>query len=74
MTVTPEGYRFRNQIFETLGGLLKWFKEHFRDPIPGTPLANTPRSVLNATPYNNPQTPYNRQTPMIGMNFICETD
>lgn len=51
VTVTPEGYRFRGQVFETLGGLLKWFKEHFRDPIPGTPGANTPHSVMN------PQTP-----------------
>ena len=49
VTVTPEGYRYRGQLFETLKGLLKWFKEHFRDPIPGTGTvgANTPRTVIN---------------------------
>lgn len=41
VTVTPDGFRFRGQIFDSVGLLFKWFKEHFRDPIPGTP--STPR-------------------------------
>lgn len=44
ITVTPEGFRFRQQIFPSLTSLLKWFKEHFRDPIPG----GTPQSALGA--------------------------
>ncbi|CAM1306410.1 SUPT6H (predicted) [Pycnogonum litorale] len=44
LTVTPEGFRFRQQIFPSLSSLLRWFKEHFRDPIPGT----APQSVIGA--------------------------
>jgi transcription elongation factor SPT6 len=35
VTVTPEGFKFRQQNFETLSQLMRWFKEHFRDRIPG---------------------------------------
>ena len=35
VTVTPDGIRYRQQIFTSLNSLVKWFKEHFRDPIPG---------------------------------------
>lgn len=57
ITVTPEGFRFRGQVFDTIGLLFRWFKEHFRDPIPGTP--STPRSgvmTARATPFH-PHTP-----------------
>lgn len=40
ITVTPDGYRFRGQVFDNLNTLFRWFKEHFRDPIPGTPLSS----------------------------------
>lgn len=36
VTVLPNGFRFRGIIHRTLNQLLAWFKEHFRDPIPGT--------------------------------------
>ncbi|XP_065201238.1 transcription elongation factor SPT6 [Planococcus citri] len=62
VTVTPDGFRFRKQIFESLNGLLKWFKEHFNDPVPRTPSAMTPHSNHSAR-----NTPYNPQTPMLGM-------
>uniref|UniRef100_A0A7G3AZW4 Transcription elongation factor SPT6 n=1 Tax=Lutzomyia longipalpis TaxID=7200 RepID=A0A7G3AZW4_LUTLO len=53
VTITPEGFRFRQQIFDSLNALLKWFKEHFKDPLPaGTPLT-TPRMSLR-TPYGTP--------------------
>lgn len=35
VTVTPDGFRFRQQMFESVTALFKWFKEHFRDPLPG---------------------------------------
>lgn len=54
MTVTPEGFKFRGQIFDSVGLLFKWFKEHFRDPIPGTP--GTPR-VQSGRTYPGGTTP-----------------
>lgn len=43
VTVMPNGLRFRGLIHRSLNQLLAWFKEHFRDPIPGmTPLTATP--------------------------------
>uniref|UniRef100_A0A1B0BJV8 Transcription elongation factor SPT6 n=1 Tax=Glossina palpalis gambiensis TaxID=67801 RepID=A0A1B0BJV8_9MUSC len=41
VTVIPEGFRFRGQIFETLNSFLKWFKDHYSDPI----VSNTPIST-----------------------------
>lgn len=51
VSVTPEGFRFRQQVFESLNSWLKWFKEHFRDPIPSaTPTVITPRgSITNSS-------------------------
>ncbi|XP_053682343.1 transcription elongation factor SPT6 isoform X2 [Sabethes cyaneus] len=52
ITVTPEGYRFRQQRFDSVNSLLKWFKEHFRDPIPSP--NSTPRGTTASlrTPYS----------------------
>jgi len=33
--VTPEGIRYRSRTFPALASMIRWFKEHFRDPIPG---------------------------------------
>ncbi|XP_060521956.1 transcription elongation factor SPT6 isoform X2 [Cylas formicarius] len=61
VTVTPEGFRFRQQMFDSVQSVFKWFKEHFRDPIPGgTP--STPRMLSSGrTPYSggSGSTPYN---------------
>lgn len=52
ISVSPSGFRFRGQVFESVNSLFKWFKEHFSDPIPGTP--STPRSGVSArTPFTN---------------------
>lgn len=48
VTVTPEGFRFRGQVHDSLTSLFKWFKEHFRDPIPGTPMSSS-RGGAHAT-------------------------
>ncbi|EEC12431.1 S1 RNA binding domain-containing protein, putative [Ixodes scapularis] len=60
ITVTPDGYRYRQQMFHSVGSLFRWFKEHFRDPVPGTPgsatNARTPMgqsSYIGATPSIN---------------------
>ncbi|KAB1265178.1 Transcription elongation factor SPT6 [Camelus dromedarius] len=56
VTVTPEGFRYRGQIFPTVNGLFRWFKDHYQDPVPGiTPSSSsrtrTPASI-SATPAN----------------------
>lgn len=35
-------------MFDSVGSLFKWFKEHFRDPIPGGATPGTPRPGHNA--------------------------
>ena len=35
VTVTPDGIRYRGNNFHSLNALIPWFKEHFRDPLPG---------------------------------------
>ncbi|XP_046876108.1 transcription elongation factor SPT6 isoform X1 [Hypomesus transpacificus] len=56
VTITPDGFRYRSQVFPTVNGLFRWFKDHFQEPIPGvTPSSGsrtrTPASH-NATPAN----------------------
>nr|XP_023025243.1 transcription elongation factor SPT6 isoform X1 [Leptinotarsa decemlineata]XP_023025244.1 transcription elongation factor SPT6 isoform X2 [Leptinotarsa decemlineata] len=60
VTVTPEGFRYRQQMFDSLNSLFKWFKEHFRDPPPGGLTPGTPRS--------SGRTPYGSGTPSFNMN------
>ncbi|EDW66387.1 transcription elongation factor SPT6 [Drosophila virilis] len=58
VTVMPEGYRFRGQIFDTVSSLLRWFKEHWLDPTAGmssmsasaTPASNTPTNMMRPPP------------------------
>ncbi|XP_054274705.1 transcription elongation factor SPT6-like isoform X1 [Macrosteles quadrilineatus] len=67
ITVTPEGFRFRGQTFDTIGMCFKWFKEHFRDPIPGTP--STPRSGIMTGRATTPHNPY---TPNVNISMNSE--
>ncbi|XP_053670514.1 transcription elongation factor SPT6 [Anopheles nili] len=55
VTVTPDGYRFRHQTFDSVNSLLKWFKEHFRDPIPIETPKSTPKvgGMSTRTPYGS---------------------
>lgn len=58
VSVTPDGYKFRQRMFDSLSGLLKWFKEHFREPPPsGTPAqrasVRTPHGMTSAI-YHTP--------------------
>ncbi len=53
-TITPEGYRYRGQIHQTLNALHRWFKEHFRDPIPGVTPASVHRTPMTAAPERTP--------------------
>uniref|UniRef100_A0A2M3YZ36 Transcription elongation factor SPT6 n=1 Tax=Anopheles braziliensis TaxID=58242 RepID=A0A2M3YZ36_9DIPT len=55
VTITPDGYRFRHQSFDSVNSLLKWFKEHFRDPIPIETPKSTPKvgGMSTRTPYGS---------------------
>ncbi|XP_056634239.1 transcription elongation factor SPT6 [Diorhabda sublineata] len=61
ITVTPEGFRFRQQMFDSVTSLFKWFKEHFREPPPGGITPGTPRVTSSRTPYGS-------GTPAFSMN------
>ncbi|XP_071501070.1 transcription elongation factor SPT6-like [Diadema antillarum] len=66
VTVTPDGFRFRTQMFTTVNSLHRWFKVHFRDPIPGMNVTPTPMST-HRTPMSvaHDGTPWQTGTPMI---------
>ncbi|XP_012270306.1 transcription elongation factor SPT6 [Orussus abietinus] len=52
VTVSPDGFRFRGQMFGRVSDLFRWFKEHFRDPVPGQSTPSTPRGAMTSrTPY-----------------------
>lgn len=42
VTITPDGFRYRSQIFPTVNGLFRWFKDHYQEPVPGR------RTISNA--------------------------
>uniref|UniRef100_A0A3Q3MQZ6 SPT6 homolog, histone chaperone and transcription elongation factor n=1 Tax=Mastacembelus armatus TaxID=205130 RepID=A0A3Q3MQZ6_9TELE len=56
VTITPDGFRYRSQIFPTVNGLFRWFKDHYQEPVPGITPSNSSRTrtpaSLNATPAN----------------------
>ncbi|XP_008558566.1 transcription elongation factor SPT6 [Microplitis demolitor] len=33
ITVTSQGFQFRNEMFNNLNSLVRWFKKHYRDPV-----------------------------------------
>ena len=53
-TVTPEGYRYRGLVHSDINSLLKYFKEHYREPpprpmVPGS-AQPTPSASMIMTP------------------------
>lgn len=38
-TVTPDGFRYRNQVHDSVDNLIRWFKQHYQDPVPRPPTA-----------------------------------
>ena len=48
VTITPDGYKYRQKKFHSLNSMMRYFKEHFRDPIAGTPHSRTP--MVGQTP------------------------
>ncbi len=35
VTITPDGFKYRSQVFPTVNGLFSWFKDNYQDPVPG---------------------------------------
>ncbi|GFR31977.1 transcription elongation factor SPT6 [Trichonephila clavata] len=50
VTVTPEGLKYRDKMFRSVNSLFRWFKEHFRDPVPGTPSMSV-RTLMGQSSY-----------------------
>ena len=52
-------FRFRKLNFDTLSQLIKWFKENFREPVPGTPSSSPAGAAARdmRTPYGSQSTP-----------------
>lgn len=49
ITVIPDGFRFRQQIFDTLIALMEWFKGHYQQAPPnGTPIISTGKSGVSS--------------------------
>lgn len=61
--MSPDGFRFRDQMFSRLSDLFRWFKEHFRDPIPGQSTPGTPHGAMTS------RIPYNGTTPGVNGKF-----
>lgn len=58
-TVTPEGYRFRGQVFDNLDQLIKWFKTHYKDrppPRAGFGTGHTLQTPMSGPSIGTPQT------------------
>ena len=64
ISVTPEGYRYRNKYFKSVNALFKWFKAHFNDrsTFPRTPGPATP---VSASPYLPQRTPVAQASPFV---------
>ncbi|KAH8266384.1 hypothetical protein KR038_000011 [Drosophila bunnanda] len=60
VTVMPEGYRFRGQIFDSINSLLRWFKEHWLDPTASPAFTS---SGSNATPLHGGHGLHNMRPP-----------
>lgn len=54
VSVTPEGFKFRQKFFENVNGFMKWFKEHYRDPLPSQTPVSTPRGSTSRSSYPTP--------------------
>ncbi|XP_026576952.1 transcription elongation factor SPT6 [Pseudonaja textilis] len=69
VTVTPEGFRYRNHVFPTVNGLFRWFKDHYQDPVPGKAQVHSTAPTSQAPPRKGwPEVgrPRQRKVPPIG--------
>ncbi|KAH8293318.1 hypothetical protein KR018_001078 [Drosophila ironensis] len=67
VTVMPEGYRFRGQIFDSVNGLLRWFKEHWLDP-PASPAVSSTNAL---TPMHGHSSHSMRPPPAMSANSLA---
>lgn len=58
VTVTPDGFRYRNRVHDSMNGLLKWFKEHYQDPVPRPVQTSSQVQAVNTATQRHSSTPY----------------
>lgn len=77
VTVVPEGFRFRGQIFDSLNGFLKWFKDHYSDPIASNTPVSTPHansvSRISSSAYETPRITDSRTSQQISQSVSMQT-
>lgn len=54
VSVTPDGFKYRQKMFDNLNSFTKWFKEHYRDPLPSQTPMSTPRGSTSRSSYPTP--------------------
>ncbi|KAL7027357.1 hypothetical protein ACKWTF_005413 [Chironomus riparius] len=53
ISITHDGFKFRQQMFDNINSLMKWFKDHYKDPLPiQTP--STPKGGSSTRSYSTP--------------------
>ncbi|OTF72159.1 hypothetical protein BLA29_007451, partial [Euroglyphus maynei] len=65
ITATPDGFKYRNNVFKSIHTLFKWFKDHYKDrsTFTRTPGPQTP--IINASPYVSQRTPQSTTSPYV---------
>ena len=51
ISINPNGFKYRNKVFDNLNKLLGWFKVHFRDPRPDARPPQQLQSSIAAADY-----------------------
>lgn len=70
ISVNPEGFKFRQQMFDNVNALMKWFKEHFKDPPPVQTPGSTPRGGSSArSSYATPGLSVHSESLVSKLNF-----
>lgn len=70
VTVVPEGFRFRGHIFDSLNSFLKWFKDHYSDPV----VAATPIASQQTSPNIRSLDTLRNSTELVGKSSFAQPD
>ncbi|KAH9493338.1 Transcription elongation factor SPT6 [Dermatophagoides farinae] len=74
ITATPDGFKYRNNMFKSINTLFKWFKDHYKDhsTFTRTPGPQTP--IINASPYISQRTPQATTSPYVSGSNISSSN
>lgn len=80
ITVTPDGFKYRMNVFKSIFQLFKWFKDHYKDYSTITTMI-TPgqqQTPINASPYvkqHQQRTPQSSTTsPYVNVSGLSTSD